>query len=383
MSAALTHAAMGLLLGLALRLRWRDLPLAALLAELPDLDHLGLFLPVPVLVSRGTLHNLFVCVVLPAGLAAWMRWRDVAPRWQRLALAAPLLLTSHLLLDMLPLDPLGGVGNVLLLYPLSPTPYTLDFQAAAYLSPATYSTITLMLLLLAGLAALTLWVAERRGLRPLAALAGAWLLVLPAAGLAGAIVPAPAYPNALLSVEAPRLRLPEGSILALVHNLGGTGLGAGALRLDVRDAHGLVVSASNPKGLAPGETWIVDLPVPGDARALGALTATLAHARTGHAYAAAKLAVERGHLDLALRLDAGSGPLQVVARNDGGLPAPAGSLRATATQNGRIVQNLTNDQPLPAGGSWTLPPAGSLGGALATWDLRSADDGTLYDRRAT
>src|SRR5581483_343929 len=111
---------MGVLLGLALRLRWRELPLAAALALAPDLDHAGQFIPAlaPYLVARGTLTNVFTCLLLPAGVAAWMRWRDVWPQWQRFALAAPLILASHLLLDMLPLDPLGGVGSVTLFWPV-------------------------------------------------------------------------------------------------------------------------------------------------------------------------------------------------------------------------------------------------------------------------
>jgi hypothetical protein len=326
---------------------------------------------------------VFVCIALPVGIALWMRWRNVAPQWQRLALGAPLLLTSHLLLDLLPLDPLGGSGSVQLLYPVMATKYTLDFRAAAFLSPATYSTITLLLLLLAGMTLLTLWVAERRALRPVAALAGAWLLLVPAAGFAGAVVTTPAWPDAYLAVEDARLRLPEGRVLALVHNLGGAGVGPGALRLDVRDPGGTLVSLANPQRLDTGGTWVVDLGVPGDARTLGALTLSLVHARTAHAYAAARLGLEKGHLDLPLRLAPGASALRLDARNEGDFTAPTGALRAVAIQAGREVANATNPAPLAPGGAWTLPAAGTLAAGPATWELRSADDGTLYDRRAT
>ncbi|MEA3202044.1 MAG: LexA-binding, inner rane-associated putative hydrolase [Thermoplasmata archaeon] len=382
MSAALTHAAMGLLLGLALRLRGRELPLAAGLALLPDLDHAGLFIPAlaPYLIARGTLTNVFTCLLIPVALAAWMRWRDLWPTWQRFALAAPLILASHLLLDMLPLDPLGGVGSVTLFYPVSLAKYTIDYSPLDSLSPATYSTITILLVVLVGMTALTLWVAEGRRLRPTIALAGAWLLVVPAAGVAGAIIQAPAWPDADLSLEAPRLRLPEGAILAVVHDLAGTGFGAGALRLEARAGGTLVATAENPR-LDPGGAWVVDAPLTGDARSLGAITVSIVHARTHHAYATARASVEKGHLTLPLSLSPDTPPTRLVARNAGTFAAPAKSLRALATQNGAEVANLTNDAALESGGAWTLPAAGSLAGGLVTWELRAADDGYLYDRQ--
>src|SRR5438067_13635871 len=66
-SAALSHVAVGLLLGLALGVRLRWLPVAGLLALLPDVDHLSLFTPIPlsVLRPRYTLHNVWFCVLLP------------------------------------------------------------------------------------------------------------------------------------------------------------------------------------------------------------------------------------------------------------------------------------------------------------------------------
>lgn len=384
MSAALTHVAMGLLLGMALRIRWRHLPLVAALALAPDLDHAGLFLPAlsPWLLARGTLTNVFLCLAAPVALAAWMRWKDKWPAWQPLAFAAPLILASHLLLDMLPLDPLGAVGGVALLYPLTTTLYTIDVDAARSLSPATYTTITMMFLLLAAMTALTLWAMERkRGAAPVAALTGAWLLVIPAASLAGAVIPMPAWTAADLALEAPRVRLPEGALLAIVHDLGGAPVGGGALRLEVRQGSTLVLSVTNPQRLDLGGAWIVDAPLPGDARTLGALTLTLVHARTGHVYATAKAGLEKGHLDLPLQLDAATPPTRLEVRNAATLTILPGTLRARATQGGREVANLTNDAPLGSGGVWTLPAAGTLAGGAVTWELRAADDGWLYDRQ--
>ena len=118
MSAALTHVAVGLLLGLALRVRLRYLPLAGFLALLPDVDHFSQYvLPVPGLVTRETFHNVFFCVALPVAAYAVLHLRKAPQDWMTLGAAAPVLMSSHLFLDMLPVD--VSSPRVPLFWPLS------------------------------------------------------------------------------------------------------------------------------------------------------------------------------------------------------------------------------------------------------------------------
>jgi membrane-bound metal-dependent hydrolase YbcI (DUF457 family) len=384
-SAALTHLAVGLLLGLGLRLPARYLPLAAFLALAPDLDHLHLYLPVPFLETRVTFHNLLVCVVLPALVYATLAWRGAPRRWQQLGAASPVLLTSHLLLDMLPFD--IGSAKVALLYPFKDGWYTAAPVRGNAADPTAFSSITVVMLLLAVLVAFSLLATQgaargasddaatrgrdatgggaarprlawRRLGRP-AAFVGLSLALFPALAAGGYVIPASTHPDIALAVVEPTARWPDGTLTALVYHVGGASLPAGRVQLEVLADGERVALQRAPKLLEEGQRWVAAVQLPPEARGARELHVRLVADADGHEYARMKPRVELGHVDVPLRLASfehdGRQTALLVVRNDGDAAVPAGALRLTVRTPTGATLLFINEMPLDAGDPWTRP----------------------------
>lgn len=142
MTTAFVHVAVGVLVALALRLDWRLVPFAALLAEVPDLDHLGGH-------GRGPLHTMWFLVLIPALVMLWgllARWPD---RWRRLAAGAPALVVSHLLLDLFPQPSEVTSDRVPLLWPFDGRDYHLADRIGHAAQPPALSSLGIVMFLLA------------------------------------------------------------------------------------------------------------------------------------------------------------------------------------------------------------------------------------------
>lgn len=89
----------------------------AMLAVLLDVDHLfGM-------VARGTLHNVFVTLLLPLGLfVVALKFEKTGTFWKTVTLMAALVLFSHPMVDMF----VGNAG-VHIFYPLSDQMYLFNF----------------------------------------------------------------------------------------------------------------------------------------------------------------------------------------------------------------------------------------------------------------
>ncbi|HWG92332.1 MAG TPA: metal-dependent hydrolase [Candidatus Thermoplasmatota archaeon] len=392
MSAALTHLAVGFLLGLALRLPPRYLVLAAFIAASPDIDHLHLFVPVPFLETRVTFHNVFFCIALPLLVYGVLRARGAREEYQHLAAVSPVLLTSHLLLDMMPLD--IGSPRVALLYPLNRDWYTMPAIKGYAGDPEAYSTITVILIALGLLTALTLaGLALVRRLQarpgtlfrqgPAAALAAVWLLVFPALAAGGYVIPAPAHPEALFSVQDPSLLMPQGRFTAVVAHLGGGVASRGGLALQVWVDGARVAEAKNDGFFSPGDRWVVDLPLAGDLRAATKIEARLLATSDKHTYHALTPQLRKSHIDVpleALLERDGGGRALVTLKNEGSLPVPAKAIAARIEGTGIPAENLTNPVAINPGGSWSIPvrtPA-SLGAGQIQATVVAVDDGHRY-----
>lgn len=344
MSALITHALMGLLLGLAVGLRWRDLPWAPLLAILPDLDHLDRY-GLPLLASRVTLHNSLFCILLPTALFGVLYLRGVRGARLRLAAAAPLLLTSHLLLDLLPMEPFQGIGKLPLLYPFSGQTFTLPAHDLTSTDVNEYSTLSVLLAVLALLAILTRVVtgaleAQRGRHVPALALGLAWILVIP--GLAaGLFIPPTPEPNAVLRMETARLELPQSRLVTAIHHVGGAEFASGQVVLELRANGTLITSQRNPTALWPGDVWYAVVPVPGDARSLRNLTAVINATRANVTYQRVVVTVVRGHADanLTLALEPGpNGTTLLRIENLGPSALPAGSWSLDVREGNRTLR---------------------------------------------
>jgi hypothetical protein len=292
------HLAVGLLLGLALRLAWRHVPLAALLAALPDLDH---FAP---LTPRVTFHNVLFALALPAALCVAV-WSWPVPRSPRMAralawlrarqgllAAAPALVGSHLVLDLLPFEVSGN--RVALLWPFDGTPWVLAREAGVAVDPTSTSTMVLAVLLLLALVvgALALRAltsrppapapADRRAAGAIA-VSLALVMLFPALLAAGLGLPAQAHPEARLALDA----APGGGGAWNVHvqHLGGEVVPAGRVAVEEWRAGARVASVRNPDPLLVGSAWNTALPATDDA-----VEFRLAAARDGFVYQALALA---------------------------------------------------------------------------------------------
>jgi membrane-bound metal-dependent hydrolase YbcI (DUF457 family) len=391
MSALLTHAAVGVVLGLALGLRWRWLPLAAFIACFPDLDHL----PVPGFVTRGTLTNVFVCVLLPLAVYAVLAWRKANPEAVKIAAAAPLLLLSHLFLDMVPLDTAGDSQNVKLFYPIDGRNYTLRILDVDARVATDYSTFTIafgvvILVTLATILAIR-WIGAQRPYQRLgpvpAAHILAWIVLLPTAMAPGLVIPTPEYPNAQFAVEDARAEVPQMRFVGVVHQIAGRTAGVGAINLTVYVDGAPAAWVRNPAALPAGARWPVDITVRADLRAATTIEAKVVSMKGEHAYAAVKVPLRKGHVDVPLvlgNLEADAqGRVSVPLANQGALDVPANALRITVTQpDGAILSNETHPERLPGGGTLRirLPvPAGLLSGPV-TIEVRAVDDGHRYVR---
>ena len=367
MSAALTHVAVGLLLGLALGIRLRYLPAAGFLALLPDVDHWPDYVFwVPLLETRVTFHNVFFCVALPLGVLVAVHFLRVKEEWRRLAFAAPVILASHLFLDTLPLD--VSSPRVPLFYPFSRDLYTASARRANAIDPTAYSTVTLLILILVALTVLTVlayaWARRtdgaprlRRGLAPAAFLVG-WVLVFPTLGAAGYVIHAPSHPETILLLDEPSLRVPQSRFTAIVYHLGGNDVTKAQLRVEVLKDGARVADATNPPGFTKGDRWVVSLAVPEGARE--GLEARLVATKNNHSYAKAPVKVLKGHVEnpivLASFTHDGRGNGMLRLSNDADLPVPASSLRALVTApDGAAGANLTNAKAIPPRAQWTFP----------------------------
>lgn len=129
MAAAATHLLVGILVAAVAGVPTRYLPVAGLLAEWIDLDHIFSG-PGPNIqraageplwmMNRATLHNVWIVAVVPALVAAWLYWRRRGPEdLRRLAVAAPAIMSSHTLFDMVELHTGHPYNGSFPFYPFS------------------------------------------------------------------------------------------------------------------------------------------------------------------------------------------------------------------------------------------------------------------------
>lgn len=394
MSAFLTHLAVGALLGLALRLPLRYVPIAALIAELPDLDHLDMY-GVPFVESRVTFHNVWFAIALPLAIFAILYWRRANPDWLRLAAAAPLLLTGHLLLDMLPFEAFGGVSKLPLFWPVSDVWFTLPLVAVQRIDPREFSTMTIVLVTLITLTVLTVLAlphvtqrreSPRRVVRHAApaAFIVVWLLLVPGLAAAGLFTAPPGYANAALVLEDGAVELSAERYTGLVRHLGGAGAWRGHLTVDVTADGQVVASAKNPETLQFGQAWPVVIALPPETAEATVFKIVLRATNGNVTYAETTPQVDRSHLPL----DLGIVGLQHDARNRGLLtlvndaraPVPPGAVLVALTLSDGSKLELQTSRRLQQGDEETL--TFSLPGTTALNDvrivLRSPVDGHVY-----
>lgn len=276
MSALLTHAAVGVLLGLALRWPAKALPIAALLAMLPDVDHL----PIPLMESRVTLHNVLFCTALPLASAFAIRARRGSPGLVAISFGTPLLLTSHLILDLLPLDPPGSVGHAALFFPLVHEQYYPPLWRSDYRIPLSVTQSGAALLLLGAATVATsfaLSVAGRRGQWGwLGGYAAAALVVFPALAAGGTIYSAPGYRPALVEIDD---AVVTNAVLHLVvHHVTGSSVPGLSIRVISEDGRTLT-ERSLGATLLPGDSRTVDVDLPSEGPVIVELMS-----KDGHVY---------------------------------------------------------------------------------------------------
>jgi membrane-bound metal-dependent hydrolase YbcI (DUF457 family) len=92
----------------------RNILIAAFLSLLIDLDHL-------VGITRGTFHNIFILILIPLLFVAYTFHKKKFYQEKGLAILILIFLSSHLFLDLF-------TGGVALLYPISNTIYSIDFN---------------------------------------------------------------------------------------------------------------------------------------------------------------------------------------------------------------------------------------------------------------
>lgn len=366
MSTLLTHAVAGVLIGLALRFRLRHLWIAAFLPMLPDVEKITYFLFDGYLfvTGRSVLHNVFFTIALPLVVYAVLRWRDAPVEWRRIALAAPVLLTSHLLLDIVPLEPYGQPGWALIMYPLTDAWFGPGAHVHAHLSPVTHGAFAMVAgVLFAGV--LVTLLAERalEGAEPPAgraawwrfgAFASAWVLLVPALIGAGALAYGPPRVDASFTLDAPTFHVVDGAFSTTLRHTGGADAPAGHLALVVTRGDATLVTLTNPTPLRDGDAWDVRAPldVP-DADGLR-VTVSMNTEVVPRTYASANVRVDEGYLAADLALVAfehdGKSHAVLTLENRGAVDVPARALDAgVAASGGRVVANLTNPLSLAAG----------------------------------
>lgn len=129
---------------MALRLDWRLIAFAAVVAELPDLDHLwgsGM---------RSALHTAWFLVFLPSAVAAaGLWWQALDGRLRRFLAATPVLLLTHMLLDLFPQASEESSRLIPLLWPLDDRLYQVAPLVADAARPSALSSMGVVVFLLA------------------------------------------------------------------------------------------------------------------------------------------------------------------------------------------------------------------------------------------
>lgn len=153
MAALVTHLMVGLLVGLALRVRVRYLPWCMVAAGFMDLDNIFFATGAPDpwwLVRRGTLQNYFVSLLIPTALGVWAFLDDrFAPGVKRLAASLPAITGSHLLWDSIKaVPPYNWINGWTLFYPFSRTRWGIDVTTLATWDVRYFDGIALLLVLL-------------------------------------------------------------------------------------------------------------------------------------------------------------------------------------------------------------------------------------------
>lgn len=209
MSTLAANAALGLLLAVGMQVRPKLLPLAPVIALLPDLDHLDMLWGVPGLHTRMTFHNVFFIVALPLTIYLVLSAVEAREDWQELAGKAPVILSGSVVLDLLSIEPRGGTGvggEVALFYPLDDRWWMVARREAASLDPTAWGTVSATLLFLSLLAVAT-WAwfkyldgpgtppTTRSRRRRMGAYVLAWLALFPLLAGVGLLVPADIPPG--------------------------------------------------------------------------------------------------------------------------------------------------------------------------------------------
>lgn len=392
MSALLTHALVGVLLGMAIRLPLRQLPFAAFFAIVPDLDHLDMLWAGSPVHSRTSFVNVFVCLALPLAFFAVLRGRRASEAWQRLALVAPLLMGSHLMLDMLTIDVPVDTGSVALFWPFTDAWFSFKDVRLERIHPAEYSSMTIVLALLTAFALATV-LAHRALASPraivrrgaLGAYAGAWLLLFPVLFATGFVVTAPRHVDAELTIEASNYHFPESRLVARIVHASGDAAPPGTLNLTLAFGGAVRLQLANPTTLGPGEPWIVDASLETSLERVASATLRLAANSTldPFLYARANVTIIPAHVRANVTLASGppngTGVANVTILHAAGGSIPPRALRLLAQADGAALPfgNQTNPLRLNASESWStqlrLPP-----GKGVNLTLVSVDDGFAY-----
>lgn len=384
MSALLTHAAIGGILAFALGYRGKWLLLGPLLAIFPDADHLSMYWDQPVLRSRETLHNAFACVALPLLIFAILRWRRVSAEKQYLALTAPVLLSSHLLLDILSLDPYGGAGRAKLFYPVSTENWKFVAWDVNTLDPRAVTTVTLIMLILLAAVAIGVFVARRASQHNapktiLGAYAVSWLLLFPALAGAGALTDQASFASAYLVLEDAVIQQPAGRLIATYYHAGGEN--AGGLRVELVANGTVLTTARLTTTIEASDRGAVSVGVTDPDRNITRATARLV-GPANHTYAQIPVRFERGHVNASVALAASNEPNRTLVQLTlaGVSPIPAHALALRLIENGNVTKAIITTVELSAGANLTFEfPVGSPG-VKRTVEARAVDDNYVYAR---
>lgn len=381
-----THLAVGALIGAALGLRARWLPVAALLGAFADLDHFWPF------ETRVTFHNVFACFGVPMAIALLaLRWRDrLHPEALQLLFAAPFIMSSETLLDVFPVATEVGGDAIALFWPASRTLYVATPNggfAVDPLSPSTFTYLALGLLALALVGRLVYAAVMGRSIRvtrPAAAVAVVALLVaMPLLSSAGLVRPESEAASAALQITEAQLRIPENVLTLVVRHAGGADVPPGDVVLRVR-GEGVIVDQSNRLWIDGSTPWEVRLGVNVRPDFAGPLTLEVARWRSNLSFAEADATIVRGHLAGNLTLDGFSrlanGSLWIRTNYSGEKTMPAGGLRATVTDENGTATEWVNPFSIGVGRGWnsTLAPRP---GTRFTLEIASVTDGFVYLRR--
>lgn len=395
MSALLTHFAAGLLISLALRVPVRWIPVTAFLAIVQDIDHLDKFGGLPFVESRVTFHNVLFCIVLPVAIFLALWARGAKRDHLHVAAAAPVIMTSHLLLDIFPFETFGSVGKLPLFWPLLDTWYTFPLVKYERIDPREISTVTLMgftlfTLTLLTLGAITLLrrqhgVRTRRALATPLAFALAWVMLAPTMAAIGYLEEPRVAPNAAFSLERGEIELPLARFTAQVYHLGGQSVGAGGLSINLTANGEHYATVRNPARLDPGQVWNVALPLPTDVRERSGFHAFLNASRGETTYARLAPTLVKTHVDTVLVVEGvthdGRGTGRATFRNDGDAVLPPRALVLRIDVPGQAATERTNDRALQPGDSASVTFPLPLPIALQQ-DVRlrgtARDDGHAY-----